>query len=123
MASQHVEFYLRWCQSIIKTHSGALLAADNVHGGQGLRSQESLRSLIRAVSKHEKEIMAACDLNQYNLCFLAQQVTAETTSEGCSGADESEPVAIEEAASVDEVRVASKSKPQQQIKRKKVVKN
>lgn len=67
-----MEFYLKWCLSILKTHSTSLMSGGS--SGAGLRNQESLRSLIRAVSKHEKEIMTACDLNQYNLCFLAQQV-------------------------------------------------
>ena len=42
--------------------------------GAGTAYPESLRSLIRAISLHEKDILAACDSNQYNLSFLSSQL-------------------------------------------------
>jgi hypothetical protein len=76
--SRHIQFYLQWCSSIIKTHSSTLLAAGSI--GSGMAYQESLRSLIRAVSTHEKEIMTACDFNQFQLCFLSQSGVRKTDS-------------------------------------------
>lgn len=81
MKSRHIEFYLRWCISILKTHSGALFTG--ISGGGALKTQESFRNLIRAVSKHEKEIMTACDLNQYSLCFLTQQLPVQSGDSKC----------------------------------------
>jgi periodic tryptophan protein 2 len=67
VASRHVEYYLSWCWEIIRTH-GAVLQLDS------MPYRESLRSLVRAISSHEKEILNACDENQFSLSFLLTQV-------------------------------------------------
>lgn len=96
------------------THSSTLFAADNIHGG--LRNQESLRSLIRAVSKHEKEIMAACDLNQYNLCFLAQQIPPVVEDNEFTAEDESTEARESFANTLDPILVVQASKKSKRAK-------
>ena len=67
--SKHIEYYLRWCWCIINAH-GKVLSADS------MPYRESLRGLVRTIGTHEKEIMHACDDNNYNLIFLASQLQA-----------------------------------------------
>jgi periodic tryptophan protein 2 len=71
--SKHIEYYLRWCWCIINAH-GKVLSADS------MPYRESLRGLVRTIGTHEKEIMHACDENNYNLIFLASQLQAITST-------------------------------------------
>eukprot|EP01034_Spumella_vulgaris_P031898 gene31898-39410_t len=71
VASRHVEYYLQWCWGVICTHGAILQSALTA-----MPLQESLRSLIRAVSVHEKEIMRMSDENQFTLRFLTAQMDA-----------------------------------------------
>ena len=82
-SSQHVEFYLRWCYAIISAHSSSFMTSNNSHFS--LKNQECLRSLVRAIGKHEKEVMEASELNQYNLCFLVDQSCCDTDSNESGG--------------------------------------
>lgn len=53
--------------AILREHGSALQRDSMIH-------QESLRSLVRAVTTHEKDIMRMCDENQFSLTFLQQQL-------------------------------------------------
>jgi len=68
LISRHVEYYLQWCWNLLRTH-GTLQ-------GDSLPHMESLRSLIRAVGSHEKEIMKMSDENTFSLEFLSAQCTS-----------------------------------------------
>jgi periodic tryptophan protein 2 len=67
VTSRHIEYYLHWCWHIISSH-GQLLQSDS------MPYRESIRALIRAISNHEKEIMIACDQNQFSLMFISSQL-------------------------------------------------
>jgi hypothetical protein len=78
--------------------------------GAGAAYPESLRSLIRAISLHEKDILAACDSNQYNLSFLASQVSSDqaVSSEQPHVVDEVEdhgPALLEESEPVSDIAI------------------
>lgn len=76
--SRHVEYYLIWCSQLLAVH-GTVLQGDS------MPHQESLRALIRAVTVHEKEIMRACDQNQFSLSYLVSQLMQSTSHDGASG--------------------------------------
>lgn len=66
LASRHIEYYLRWTWEVLRTHS-------NILQSDSMPFKESLRSLIRAVASHEKEVMRICDENHFSLSFLLSQ--------------------------------------------------
>ena len=96
----------------MKTHTSVLLSADAV--GVGMSFQESLRSLIRAISTHEKDIMSACDSNQYNLCFLASQIsdvgTADDIQDDALIQDDAKPVITDENEETEKRSIPKKRK-------------
>ena len=57
------------CMEVLREHASLLQRDSMVH-------QESLRSLVRAVATHEKDIMRMCDENHFSLSFLQQQLEA-----------------------------------------------
>ena len=71
--SRHVEYYLMWCSQLLLVH-GAVLQSDS------MPHQESLRALIRALTVHEKEIMRACDQNQFSLSYLVSQLAQSSVA-------------------------------------------
>ena len=70
VASVHIEFYLTWVSTILKQYGGVFEISS-------MPVMESLRSLIRAVSMHEAEVMKMCDENQYILSFLCSALSGD----------------------------------------------
>jgi periodic tryptophan protein 2 len=62
-SSRHLEYYLQWCRHSLLVHSKAMMA-------DSLPYMESIRTLIRAITNHEKDMMRMCDDNQYVLDYL-----------------------------------------------------
>ena len=79
LISRHVEYYLQWCWSLLRTHGSALQ-------GDSLPHMESLRALIRAVGSHEKEIMKMSDENAFSLEFLSAQCASTNRYNAASAA-------------------------------------
>jgi hypothetical protein len=69
--SQHLEYYLCWCWSILRFHGQYLQR-------ESMRIAEALRALIKAISLHEKEIMKMSDENQFTLEFLSSQFVSSS---------------------------------------------
>jgi hypothetical protein len=62
-----MEYYLRWCWSLLSTYGQYL------QGSESTNFQESFRALIRAVSVYEQEIMRMSDENHFLLQFIQSQ--------------------------------------------------
>eukprot|EP01036_Dinobryon_divergens_P026386 gene26386-35026_t len=90
--SRHLEFYLRWCWEIIQTHAATM--------------HHSIRALIRAVSRHEKDILRMSDENIFALSFIQAQrmrMRMGMLTQVASAADsESEPAAATEEEEEEE---------------------
>jgi hypothetical protein len=79
----------------------------------GLKHLESYRALIRAISIHEKEILAACDRNEHYLIFLQMQYSEE---KAMTSSLENDMIAIEKnSLIIEETDVAVKSSKKKKI--------
>ena len=74
--SIHLEYYLRWSQCLLREY-GEILR--NNHGQlkhiatSQMAIVESLRSLLRVITSHEKEVLRMTEENYYSLDFLCSQ--------------------------------------------------
>jgi len=70
--SPHLEYYLQWCYAILQTYH-QIISANSVF------YLESLRSLIRVVTQHEKDFMTNTEKNQFMLSFIETQSKLRTS--------------------------------------------
>jgi hypothetical protein len=76
IASRHIEYYLHWCWNLLQTHGAVLTSILN-----SMAHLESIRSLIRAISMHEREIMKMSDENYFSLTYLTSQMVERSPSD------------------------------------------
>lgn len=69
-ASQHTEFYLRWCWTVLRLFGPAI----QMDATNAMAHREVLRALIRSISTHERESQHVSDENRFSMLFLASQI-------------------------------------------------
>jgi hypothetical protein len=70
MKSCHLEYYLQWTHQLLSTH-GTHISKDTVP------YQESLRTLLRSITTHDKAILKKTEENQFLLKFLTAQIDSD----------------------------------------------